>query len=40
MAIVDYDAPPSFLYRRMTEAGAEVARTMGYTSPDEPGEER
>ncbi len=30
MAIVDYDAPPSFLYRRMTEAGEDVARRMGY----------
>jgi len=39
MAIVDYDAPPSFLYRRMTEAGEDVARVMGYISPDEVGEE-
>jgi hypothetical protein len=30
MATVDYDIPPSFLYRRITEAGLEMARKMGY----------
>ncbi len=30
MVIVDYDAPPAFIYRRMTEAGEDVARKMGY----------
>ncbi len=39
MAVVDYDAPPSFIYRRMTEAGEEVARRMGYGSPGAAGGE-
>jgi len=39
MAIVDYDAPPSFLYRRMTEAGEDVARRMGYGSAGDAGAE-
>ncbi len=40
MAMVDYDVPPSFLYRRMTEAGEEIARKMGYIpSGDAGGEE-
>ena len=30
MATVDYDIPSSFLYRRMTEAGIEMAAKMGY----------
>lgn len=37
MVMVDYDAPPAFLYRRMTEAGEEMARRMGYVLPDEAG---
>jgi len=35
MVIVDYSVPPSFIYRRMTEAGEEVARRMGYASQGE-----
>ncbi len=34
MTTVDYDVPPSFLYRRMTEAGEEMARRMGYDPPE------
>ncbi len=30
MATVDYEIPSSFLYRRMTEAGSEMATKMGY----------
>jgi hypothetical protein len=33
MATVDYEAPAAFLYRRMTEAGVEMALKMGY-QPD------
>ena len=39
MATVDYDLPPSFLYRRMTEAGVDMARAMGYTNAQETGGE-
>jgi len=37
MVMFDDDAPPSFLYRRMTEAGEEMARKMGYALPDTTG---
>jgi hypothetical protein len=30
MVTVDYEIPRSFLYRRMTEAGREMAASMGY----------
>ncbi len=30
MATVDYEVPSSFLYRRMTDAGREMATLMGY----------
>ena len=30
MATVDYEIPSSFLYRRITEAGREMAASMGY----------
>ncbi|MCD4690894.1 hypothetical protein K8S17_05475, partial [bacterium] len=30
MTTVDYELPPSFLYRKMTQAGVDMSRHMGY----------
>ncbi|MBC8451003.1 hypothetical protein H8D73_02185 [bacterium] len=40
MATVDYDIPPSFLFRRITEAGVEMAASMGYDEAAAPHDER
>ncbi len=39
VTVVDYNVPPAFLYRRMTEAGERMARSMGYAPPTDTEEE-
>jgi len=40
MVTVDYDIPSSFLYRRITDAGREMASSMGYDTARAPHDER